>query len=102
MFNVTNHSEGFIVPRGLYCVWVSMRGDGRAPLISIWINCGMAALSHKTGRSIALSGVQRRDLALRELWSFRAELFVVQDPMRIHQTRSMQRKQTTHQPCSAR
>ena len=30
--------------RGLYCVWVPLHDDGKAPLISIWIDPTMTAI----------------------------------------------------------
>jgi hypothetical protein len=43
MSNVTKNSESFTAPLGLYRVWVPLRDDGRAPLVSIWIDSTMTA-----------------------------------------------------------
>jgi hypothetical protein len=50
MNNFTNNSakftehftEQFTQQRGLHCVWVPMHNDGKAPLISIWVDPTMA------------------------------------------------------------
>jgi hypothetical protein len=42
MRNFTNNSQNFTRRLGLYRVWVSLRDDGRAPLISIWIDRDLA------------------------------------------------------------
>jgi hypothetical protein len=36
-------SERFTSRSGLYCVWVPLRDDGKAPLVSIWIDSSMTA-----------------------------------------------------------
>jgi hypothetical protein len=43
MNNFTNNSAKFNDRKGLYCVWVPLHNDGKAPLISIWIDPTMAA-----------------------------------------------------------
>jgi hypothetical protein len=43
MSNFTKNSESLIARRGLYRVWVPLRDDGKAPLVSIWIDSTMAA-----------------------------------------------------------
>jgi hypothetical protein len=43
MNNFTNNSAKFTERRGLYCVWVPLHKDGKAPLVSIWIDPTMTA-----------------------------------------------------------
>jgi hypothetical protein len=43
MNNFTNNSAKFTERRGLYCVWVPLHNDGKAPLVSIWIDPTMTA-----------------------------------------------------------
>ena len=40
--NSAKLTEHFTEQRGLYCVWVPMHNDGKAPLISIWVDPTMA------------------------------------------------------------
>jgi hypothetical protein len=58
---MTNSAEGFenfTTRPGLYRVWVPLRDDGKAPLISIWIDPMMTAFEpgprHECGE---LSGI---------------------------------------------
>ena len=43
MANFVINSENFTTRSSLYQVWVSLHDDGRAPLVSIWIDPTMAA-----------------------------------------------------------
>jgi hypothetical protein len=43
MTNFTSNAQNFTARPGLYRVWVPLRDDGRAPLISIWIDPRMTA-----------------------------------------------------------
>ena len=43
MANFVINSENFITRSSLHQVWVSLHDDGRAPLVSIWIDPTMAA-----------------------------------------------------------
>jgi len=47
MTNFTKKSENVMTREGLYRVWVPMRDDGKAPLISIWIDPTMAAFERQ-------------------------------------------------------
>jgi hypothetical protein len=47
MTNFTKKSENFMTREGLYRIWVPMRDDGKAPLISIWIDPTMAAFERQ-------------------------------------------------------
>jgi hypothetical protein len=38
MNNFTNNSAKFKDRKGLYCVWVPAHDNGKAPLISVWID----------------------------------------------------------------
>jgi hypothetical protein len=68
MFNFSNNLESFITHRGLYRVWVSMHDDGKAPLVSIWIDPGMKAFEPQDGKEhITLSGVKGDDSIPEEL-----------------------------------
>jgi hypothetical protein len=68
MFNFSNNLESFITHRGLYRVWVPMHDDGKAPLVSIWIDPGMKAFEPQKGEEhIALSGVKGDDSIPEEL-----------------------------------
>ncbi len=44
MRNFANNFEELIIHRGLYRVWASLHDDGKAPLISIWVDPAMGAL----------------------------------------------------------
>lgn len=50
MFNFSTNLESLITHRGLYRVWVPIHDDGKAPLISIWIDPGMRAFEPLNGR----------------------------------------------------
>ena len=43
MRNFANIFEELILHRGLYRVWVPLHDDGKAPLISIWVDPAMGA-----------------------------------------------------------
>jgi|GEM_PF-4350249 len=43
MANFVINSENFITRSSLHQVWVSLHDDGKAPLVSIWIDPTMAA-----------------------------------------------------------
>jgi len=43
MRNFANNFEKLIISRGLYRVWVPLHNDGKAPLISIWVDPSMGA-----------------------------------------------------------
>jgi hypothetical protein len=43
MRNFANNFEELILRRGLYRVWVPLHDDGKAPLISIWVDPAMGA-----------------------------------------------------------
>jgi hypothetical protein len=47
MANFTKKSQNFMTREGLYRVWVPLRDDGKAPLISIWIDPTMAAFERQ-------------------------------------------------------
>ena len=47
MTNFMEKLENFMTREGLYRVWVPMRDDGKAPLISIWIDPTMAAFERQ-------------------------------------------------------
>ncbi len=47
MNNFTNDSKKFISRPGLYRVWVPLHDDGKAPLISIWIDPTMTAFERQ-------------------------------------------------------
>jgi hypothetical protein len=51
MANYISNSSKFNDRKGLYCVWVPAHNDGKAPLISIWIDPTMAPFdaSQKSG-----------------------------------------------------
>jgi hypothetical protein len=48
MTNFKNNSENFTGRPGLYRVWVPLRDDGKAPLISIWIDPRMTAFEKQS------------------------------------------------------
>jgi len=59
-----NDSEGFTSRSGLYCVWVPLRDDGRAPLVSIWIDSSMTAFELQAQQdAIALPGANEAVMA---------------------------------------
>jgi hypothetical protein len=43
MRNLTNNCQNFATRPNLYRVWVPLHDDGRAPLVSIWIDPTMTA-----------------------------------------------------------
>jgi hypothetical protein len=43
MRNFANNFEELILHRGPYRVWVPLHDDGKAPLISIWVDPAMSA-----------------------------------------------------------
>ncbi len=43
MRNCANNFEELIIHSGLYRVWVPLHDDGKAPLISIWMDSAMGA-----------------------------------------------------------
>ncbi len=43
MRNFANNFEELIIHSGLYRVWVPLHNDGKAPLISIWVDPSMGA-----------------------------------------------------------
>jgi len=45
MTKVPNNSENYAMRPRLYRVWVPLRDDGRAPLVSIWIDLIMTPSS---------------------------------------------------------
>jgi hypothetical protein len=47
MNNFTNDYKKFAARPGLYRVWVPLHNDGKAPLISIWIDPTMRALERQ-------------------------------------------------------
>jgi hypothetical protein len=55
---VTQHfTQQFTQQRGLYCVWVPAHNDGKAPLISIWIDPTMTAFDSQQ-ESSELAGIK--------------------------------------------
>jgi hypothetical protein len=58
-FNFEMHNfEGFTNRTGLYRVWVPLHDDGRAPLISIWVDPKMTALTPRPREEpVTISGV---------------------------------------------
>jgi hypothetical protein len=46
MRNLTNNCQNATRP-SLYCVWVPLHDDGRAPLVSIWIDPAMTAFERQ-------------------------------------------------------
>jgi len=47
MRNFVNIFEELILHRGLYRVWVPLHDDGKAPLISIWVDPAMGAFESR-------------------------------------------------------
>ncbi len=65
MTHFSNNSGNFPTRTGLYRVWVPLHDDGKAPLISIWIDPTMKPFEqHQHHGEIGLSGV--RDGAIAE------------------------------------
>jgi hypothetical protein len=56
MNNFTNNSAKFNDRKGLHCVWVPAHNDGKAPLISIWIDPTMAPFD-ASEKSSELAGI---------------------------------------------
>ncbi|MGD0965449.1 MAG: hypothetical protein ABSA57_16285 [Candidatus Acidiferrales bacterium] len=49
MHNFTNNCQNFATRPSPYCVWVPLHDDGRAPLVSIWIDPTMTAFECQQG-----------------------------------------------------
>jgi len=49
MRNFANNFEELITRRGSYRVWVLLRDDGSAPLVSLWIDPAMRAFESQAG-----------------------------------------------------
>jgi hypothetical protein len=47
MRNFINNCQNFATRPSLYCVWVPLHDDGRAPLVSIWIDPTMTAFERQ-------------------------------------------------------
>lgn len=64
-FNFENRNfEGFTNRTGLYRVWVSLHDDGKAPLVSIWIDSKMTAFEAQTREEpVANSRVGEEEIA---------------------------------------
>jgi hypothetical protein len=68
MSNFTKNPESLIARRGLYRVWVALHDDGKAPLVSIWIDSTMAAFEpqlqqtgigvHETNQAVTADEVE--------------------------------------------
>jgi hypothetical protein len=56
MTNRINNSTKFNDRKGLYCVWVPAHNDGKAPLISIWIDPTMTPFD-ASEKSSELAGI---------------------------------------------
>jgi hypothetical protein len=64
MTRFTNNFANFTARSRLYRVWVPLHDDGRAPLISIWIDPTMAAFERQEDHpEIALSSVSDSPIA---------------------------------------
>jgi hypothetical protein len=64
MTNFTNNFEKFTARSGLYRVWVPLHDDGRAPLISIWIDPAMTAFERQQRHEdVEFSGVSDGTIA---------------------------------------
>jgi hypothetical protein len=53
MRNLTNNCRNIATRPSLYCVWVPLHDDGRAPLVAIWIDPAMTAFEHQQWREDA-------------------------------------------------
>jgi hypothetical protein len=63
MTNFYNSSENFMARPSLYRVWVPLHDDGKAPLISIWIDPIMTAFEPEPHReSIEISRANEGEL----------------------------------------
>jgi hypothetical protein len=64
MNNFTNDRKKFTARPGLYRVWVPLHNDGKAPLISIWIDPTMTAFERQQSHEgIRPSGVRDGEVA---------------------------------------
>lgn len=64
MTQFSNNFANCTTRTGLYRVWVPLHDDGRAPLISIWINPTMTAFEQQQGlEEIGLSDVSDSAIA---------------------------------------
>lgn len=76
-----NH-ENRVATKGLYCVWVPLHNDGKAPLVSIWIDPTTAplenCLSFSTGETIDVG-----EDALEEVEGPRRKVFRISDVRKL-------------------
>ena len=64
MTHFSNNFANFTTRTGLYRVWVPLNDDGRAPLISIWIDPTMSGFRQQQGHEeIGLAGVSDSAIA---------------------------------------
>jgi hypothetical protein len=73
MIKTIRSSANYSARQGLYRVWVPLHDDGKAPLISIWIDSTMTALEREQrqqdiGRSSASDGAVAEEVEDSRRW----------------------------------